>query len=206
MRYFVVGLVLASQIASADPEEYRKPWERAGDVGVSLEIAGGWQRIHTNGITYRAEYLRFAPQIALGRWLYIGAAIQIGHIYGSSGMLDGQVYQPPGSSGFVDESTGTIAAPQALVGARDLIGIVSGAVEIAPTVRWTSASTNSQGLTFTTSVATIELHARADVWATPHLSAGLMVGMDLASVRDFEAGLQLAFHFEPYDTMKPRVP
>ena len=117
-------------------------------------------------------------------------------------MLDGQVYQPPGTSGFVDESTGTITAPQALVGARGLYEIVSGAIEVAPTARWTSASTNSQGLTFTTSVVTVELHGRADWWATPHVSAGIMAGMDIASIRDFQAGLQVAFHFEPYDAMK----
>jgi hypothetical protein len=205
MRFLVVGLVLSTQLASAEPNEgYLKPWERTGDVGVTFELGGGWERIHPNGITYRAEYLRFAPQIALGRWLYAGGAIQMGHIYGSSGMLDGQVYQPPGTSGFVDESTGTITAPQVFVGARGLFEIVSGAIEVAPTVRWTSASTNSQGLSFTTSVTTIELHGRADVWATPHFSAGLMAGMDIASIHDFQAGLQVAFHFERYDTMKKR--
>jgi hypothetical protein len=49
--------------------------------------------------------------------------------------------------------------------------------------------------------ATVEFHGRADVWATPHFSAGVMVGMDISSVRDFQAGLQAAFHFEPYDAM-----
>jgi hypothetical protein len=201
MRYLVVGLVLAGGVASADPDSrYLKPWERENSVGVTLEGGGGWQRVDPNGITYRAEYLRFAPQVALSRWLYIAAAVQYGHIYGSSGTLDGQPYIPPGN-GNLDESSGSLIAAQALVGAHALFGIVSGGFEVAPTGRWTSASSNAQYQTTTTGVTTIEFHARADVWATPNVSAGLMVGMDIASVRDFEAGLQVAFHFAPYDAM-----
>jgi hypothetical protein len=199
MRFLALTLVLLSRIASADPSDYLKPWEREGQVGVSFELGGGWQRVRTNGVTYRAEYLRFAPQVSLTRLLYLGAALQLGHIYSASGIADG-MYVPPGSS-FVDESGGSIVEPQIFIAARGLISIVSGAVEVAPTVRWTSASTNYEYLTTTTSVTTLELHARADIWATARLSAGIAVGMDVASMHDFEAGLQFAFHFEPYDAM-----
>jgi hypothetical protein len=202
MRFLFIGLVLASQVASADPEESLKPWERENHAGVSLEIGGGWQRIRTNGLTYRAEYLRFAPQISLNRWFYVGAAFQFGHIYGSSGTLEGRPYDPVGS--VFDNSTGTDVAAQLLVGARGFFGIVSGALEIAPTERWTSSSGNSANASFTTSASMIEVHGRIDVWASPYFSAGIMATVDTESIHDFEAGLQLAFHFEPYDAMKNR--
>jgi len=200
MRFLFVGLLFASHVASADPDDSLKPWERENHAGVSLDIGGGWQRIRTNGITYRAEYLRFAPELSLNRWLYLGVAFQFGHIYGSSGTLDGQPFDPMGS--LYDDSTGTVVAGQVLAGARGFFGIMSGALEIAPTARWTSSTGNSSYATFTTSAAMIELHGRIDVWATPHLSAGIMVGANTESIHDFEAGLQLAFHFEPYDAMK----
>ena len=88
-----------------------------------------------------------------------------------------------------------------VVGIRDRIGIVSGAFELAPSVRWTSASTNFLDQTFTTTLTTIEFHGRIDVWATPRFNAGLMVGGDLGSRHDLVAGLQLGFHFEAYDRM-----
>lgn len=125
-----------------------------------------------------------------------------------NGMLPAPCSMTPGSlectggSDAYDESTGTIVEPQVFVGVRDRVGIVSGGFEIAPTVRWTTATTNYLNQSFTTSQTTIELHARADVWATPHVSAGLMVGADFNSLHDLEAGLQIGFHLEPYDAMQ----
>jgi hypothetical protein len=68
-------------------------------------------------------------------------------------------------------------------------------------VRWTSASADYLYLITTSSVTTVELHLRGDIWPTPHFSAGVMAGMDSASIRDLMFGVQVAFHFEPYDTM-----
>lgn len=202
MRCVAAGLVVcAVTVAGADPlPESSYAWRKHNTSGTLLELGVGWQQIHTDGITYRAQYLRFAPQVSLNRFLYLGAALQVGHIYSASGARHG-VYIPPGSS-YIEESGGTIFAPQVVLGSRGLIDIFSAAVEVAPTVRWTSASADYLYQTTTTSVTTIELHARADVWPTPHFSAGVMVGMDTASLRDVMGGLQVAFHFEPYDTMK----
>lgn len=109
----------------------------------------------------------------------------------------------PGNN-LVDESSGTIVEPQLFVGVRDLIGIVSGGFEIAPTERRTTASTNYLDQSFTTYVTTIELHARVDLWVTPRLTAGVTVGSDFNTLRNLEAGLQIGFHFEPYDAMMYR--
>lgn len=204
MRYVVVGLVIGmAGSAGADllPES-AYAWRKHNTSGTLLEIGGGWQQTHPDGITYRAEYLRFAPQVSLNRFLYLGAALQVGHIYSASGMRQG-VYIPPDSS-YVEESTGTTFAPQVVLGSRGIIDIFSGAVELAPTVRWTSASADYLYLITTSSVTTLELHARADVWPTPHFSAGVMAGVDTASLHDFMCGVQIAFHFEPYDTMARR--
>lgn len=121
------------------------------------------------------------------------------HCTGKPGTCTG-----PGSN-LVDESTGSIIEPQVFVGVRDLVGILSGSFELAPTVRWTTASTSFLNQTFTTMVPTVELHARMDVWATPHVSAGIVVGSDFDTLRDLQAGLQIGFHFEPYDAMNRRL-
>lgn len=214
MRYVLACLVLGVGVstASADPsEDYLKPWEHTDDSSTLLEVGGGWMRADPDGMTYRAEYIRFAPQLAFKRWFYVGAALQIGRIYGSSGTLNGMLPIPctgnaktctgPGNN-LVDETSGTIVEPQAFLGVRDLVGIVSGSFEVAPTLRWTTASVNFLNQSFTTSVTTIELHARLDVWATPHVSAGIMVGSDFDTTRNLEGGLQVGFHWEPYDAMK----
>jgi hypothetical protein len=202
MRILVAIFVLGAGVASADPSDgYVKPWDRHGDNGVFLEVSGGWQRVDPQGVTYRAEYVRFAPQISLNHYLYLGAALEYGHIYGAYGTPDAG-YQVPIIVQTTDNSLGEILEPQAFLGVRNLIGIFSGGAEIAPTLRWISAGVNSEYMTNAQYQTTIEVHARGDVWATPHFSAGLMVGMDISSIRDFQAGLQIGFHFEPYDSMQ----
>jgi hypothetical protein len=199
-------------VASADPipADRVSPWDQASDSGVFLDVAAGWMRADPDGMTYRAQYLRVAPQVSIHRWFYIGAAFEIGRIYSSYGTLNGMLPAKcsigtgpmcTGGNDLVDQTSGTIAEPQVFVGVRDLIGIVSGGFEIAPTERRTTASTNYLNQSFTTYETTIELHARADVWVTPRLTAGVTVGSDFNTVRNLEAGLQIGFHFEPYDAM-----
>jgi hypothetical protein len=211
--YALAGLVVGVGVASADPPvDTLPPWEQPNNSGVFIDVGGGWMRADPDGMTYRAEYLRFAPQVSLNRWVYLGAAFELGRIYGSSGTLNGMLPSvcsgnikhlgcTAPSSGLVDETSGTISEPQLFVGVRDLIGIVSGGFEIAPTERRTTASVNSLNQSFTTYVTTIELHARVDVWLTPRLTAGVTVGSDFDTVRDLQAGLQMGFHLEPYDAM-----
>jgi hypothetical protein len=204
MRYVLVGLVVASSVggASADPApESHKPWERQNTAGLFFELGGGWARLHpANGLTYRSEYLRIAPGLSLNRFVYLGAAFELGRIYSAYGTKDGAI-ATIASNTFTDEGNGSTLAGQVFVGVRDLIGIISVGGELAPTVRETNAGINFDYATDKTHVTTIEIHGRADVWATPYISAGVMVGMDIASIRDFQAGLQVAFHLEPYDAM-----
>ncbi len=204
MRYVLVGWIVASSIGSvsADPlPESGKAWERPNTAGMFFEINGGWERLHPpNGLTYRAEYLRFAPGISLNHFLYLGAAMQLGHIYSAYGVRDSGIAAIP-SNDFTDEGNGSTLAAQVFLGERHLIGIVAVGGEVAPTVRETSAGMNFEYTADKSYVTTIEVHGRVDVWATPHISAGVMAGMDIASIRDFKAGLQVGFHLEPYDAM-----
>ena len=210
----LVGLVLVGGIgiASADPlPEHLYGWRKPSDSGTFIEVGTGLMSANRDGLTYRAQYLRFAPQVSINRWFYVGAGFQIGEIYKSTGKLNGElpVTCSPGVSmldcipnnPMLDETSGTITEGQLFVGIRDRIGIVSGALELAPTLRRTTASTNALNEAFTTDGTTLELHARADIWATPHFNAGIMVGADTSSRHDLMAGLQLGFHFEAYDDM-----
>jgi hypothetical protein len=45
----------------------------------------------------------------------------------------------------------------------------------------------------------LEGRARLDVWVTPRLSLGGVVGIELDQPRDLSAGLMLGLHFAPYD-------
>jgi hypothetical protein len=230
MRGMLVGLVLGvgASTASGDPTvilpdgptEYRPAettdhgpaWKRAHDSGVFLDVGTGVMSADRLGVNYHAQYLRFAPEISINPWFYVGAGFQIGGIYKSHGALDGMlpVTCSPGPSmgdcipipdQSLSESGGTITDGQLLIGVRDRIGIVSGGLELAPTLRRITASTNSLNEAFTTDGTTLELHARGDVWITPQINAGLMVGANTTSTHDLMAGLQVGFHFEPYDDM-----
>jgi hypothetical protein len=203
MRNALVGFVVASSMgsASADPSPETKPWDQPNSAGLFLDVGGGWERLHPpNGLTYRAEYLRIAPELSLSRYLYLGAAFQLGRIYSAYGTPDSG-FAAVQSNDFTDEGNGSTLAGQVFLGVRDLFGIIGVGGELAPTVRETRAGINFEYASDNSYVTTIEVHGRVDVWATPHISAGVMAGMDIASVRDFEAGLQVAFHIESYDAM-----
>jgi hypothetical protein len=196
----------------AEPTDHLPRWKRQADSGTFIEVGTGVMNAARDGMTYRAKYLRFAPQISINRWLYVGAGFQIGDIYKSTGTLDGMLpvvcSEGPGGrdcipvpSQAIDESKGTLTEGQLLIGIRERFDIVSGAVELAPTLRRVTASTNTENEAFTTDATTLELHVRADLWATPHLNLGVMVGANSTSRKDVMAGLQLGLHFEAYDGM-----
>jgi hypothetical protein len=230
MRNMLLGLVLVGGLGSASadptqivpegPTEYRPAettdhgpaWKRQSDSGTFIDVGTGVMSAARDGMLYRAEYLRFAPQISINRWLYAGAGFQIGDIYKSTGKLDGMlpvICSPGPSMGdcipvpnqAIEESSGTLTEGQLLIGIRDRIGIVSGGLELAPTLRRTTASTNHLNESFVTDSTTLELHARVDVWATPHVNVGIMVGANTTSRHDLMAGLQIGLHFEAYDGM-----
>lgn len=214
MRWgLAVVVVASSNLAYAEPEgDPFANYNRQTDSGVFVDIGGGYERNSPDGITYRSEYVRFAPQVAVGRNVYIGAGFDIGRIFDSYGQMNGMLptqcsgHQGTchGGSNLYDNTTGTVVEPQAFVGVRDMVSIVSGGFELVPTWRWTSASVSWLNQSFTTRQLTLELHLRADVWITPHVTAGLTAGMDYDSFSNLTGGLQIGFHLAPYDLMKER--
>ena len=206
MKYLVAGLVLgAATIASADVlPENSYSWRKPNTSGVFFDVGGGWERIHPpNGFTYRSDYLRIAPEVSINPFIYLGAAFQFGHIYSAYGAPDSAIGAIPENT-FDDEGDGSTFTAQAFLGVRQLIGIISVGGELAPTLRRTSAGLNYAYASDNTNTSTIEIHGRADVWLMSHVTAGVMVGMDFMSIRDFQAGLQVGFHAEPYDAMRAR--
>ena len=213
MRYVAAGLVLGiAGLASADPlPESALEWRKPNTSGSYIEVGAGWMRVDPDGMTYRANYVRFAPQVSIHHWFYVGAAFEVGNIYSSYGTMNGMIpiscsgmngvpCRAPGNN-LLDQITGTIIEPQFFFGARDLIDIVSGSLEVAPSVRWTSSAFSELNQSFTTTELTLEVHGRVDVWATPNFSAGVMVGTQYDTLHDLQIGLQLGYHMEPYDLM-----
>lgn len=203
---FLIGVALVGSTASALAQPAagsQYDWRKPNSAGVFLELGAGWERVHPNGFTYRSEYLRIAPGVSLNRFLYLGAAFQLGNIYSAYGAPDDKGAAVHAND-FMDEGNGSTLGGQVFLGVRDLIGVVSFGGEVAPTFRETSAGLNFEYTADKTSVTTLELHARGDVWLLPNITAGIMIGMDVASIRDFQAGLQVGFHLEPYDAMQNR--
>jgi len=206
MRFLIglLGLVGSTGSVLAQPAAGSQyDWRKPNSAGVFLDLGAGWERLHPNGFTYRSEYLRIAPGVSINHLVYLGAAFEAGNIYSAYGSPDSRG-AAVGANDFTDEGHGSTLAGQVFLGVRDLIGIVSFGGEVAPTFRETSAGMNFEYTADKTSVTTIELHARGDVWVVPNITAGITLGMDVASIRDFRAGLQIGFHLEPYDAMQNR--
>jgi hypothetical protein len=202
MRYLVMGLVFAGSIASAEPgPQTSQQWMRPNTSGVFLDLGGGWERVHPNGYTYRAEYLRIAPAVSLNRFLYLGAAFQFGSIYDVYGAPD-RATAAVHASDYSGEGNGSTFAAQVFLGARQFFGIVAVAGEVAPTIRETSAGLNFEYARDNTYLTAIEVHGRVDVWATSRITAGVIAASGIDTIRDFEVALQVGFHVEPYDAMK----
>src|SRR3978361_2408590 len=113
MRYVLVGWVIVSSPGGAggDPlPESGKAWERPNKAGLFVDISGGWERLHPpNGLTYRSEYVRIAPGLSLGRYFYLGAAIQLGNIYSAYGSPDPALAMIAANT-FTDEGSGSTLA------------------------------------------------------------------------------------------------
>ncbi|HEX7703990.1 MAG TPA: hypothetical protein VF403_24780 [Kofleriaceae bacterium] len=214
----VVASLFIAGTAAADPEIIIGPsdtapvdrgHQRAAFVfqspaqtsGMWLDFGAGVDRVVAgNGNVYNGQFVRFAPLTTIQRHFYIGAEIDVGSFDGtpiptdsaSRGTMTGG-----GSTMTADAQAGTLCAAKAVAGARAMAGIFSGGVELASGIQYTelttTAGTNNVGH------GVIEARGRLDLWFSPHVSIGGMVGTDLTEKNNMTAGLQLGFHFEPYD-------
>jgi hypothetical protein len=203
----VVASLFIAGTAAADPELVIGPSDVAPNAdaayaayasrhqaGMWLDFGVGVDRVAPgNGGVYQGQFVRFAPQAVLSRHFYVGAELDIGRFDGNAVANDSTAARGTGSVMAPSGVTGTTGAAMALVGARATAGIVSGGVELAGGVRIDSV-TNSSMVSTGANGGVIEAHGRLDLFVTPGLSVGGMVGTDLTEKDNMTATLQLSFH------------
>jgi hypothetical protein len=206
----VVASLFVAGTAAADPELVFGPSDTAPSVGrlhvyepatsgMWIDFGAGVARVAPgDGGVYNGQFVRFAPQATLNRHFYIGAELDIGSLDGNAIASDSNAARGAGSIMAPAGVTGTTGAAKALVGARAMAGIVSGGVELAGGVQHATV-TNDSMVSNDSARGVIEAHGRLDLWVSPHLSIGGMVGADLTEKDNMTATLQLGFHFVPYD-------
>ena len=204
----VVASLFVAGTAAADPEIIVGPSDtapvaravyvdqRPPTSGMWIDFGAGVQRIAPgNGSVYDGKFVRFAPLTTIHRHFYLGAEIDVGS-------FDDNATKPTsaarGGSTTMDGVTGALCSAKVVVGARAMAGIFSGGVELAGGVQYTELTTVSLG-TNEIGRGVIEARGRLDLWFSPHVSIGGMVGTDLTEKDNMTAALQLGFHFEPFD-------
>jgi hypothetical protein len=209
MRTSLVMICLFAGSAYADPEivgpsdvaPSHSVFARdshAQPAGMWLDFGAGAASVAPgDGNVYKGSFVRFAPQATINRVFYLGAEINIGSFDtstpASASSARGVGVDTPMSSG-VD---GTVGAVSAVAGARAMAGIFSGAVELAGGVRYTTVRVSNSFNTETQGV--VEARGRVDLWVTPHLSIGGIVGKDLNDTQSMMVGLNVGLHFERFD-------
>jgi len=198
---FVAG---AAGVASAQPSEALviAPPAPASASGMWIDFGAGATRLDPgNGQTYRGEYLRFAPQVTLSRVLYFGAELDIGSFDASEGPANPAAARGEGSTGsgtpMTTQIDGQLGAAKLVGGARLMAGAVSGGLELAAGIRYTTLTEGSASNSVGTGV--VEARGRLDVWVTPHVTVGALAGTDIARRDEATFALNVGFHFEPFD-------
>ncbi len=211
------GVLAAASIASADPDQVDQPtpgthWRPEAKKDVWIDVGLGVQTVAPgDNVRYTGEMIRFAPQAAFGKHFYLGAGFSATRISDTSGSTSyvqcPSNYTDEMCEGLQHDSTssehGTILEPQVVLGLRERAGIFVGAVELAPTMRFTNGNFTKNGLlSVTIAQKTVEAHGRIDAWFTPYLTVGAFAGIDVDSVNNLQAALQIGVHFYPYDIVR----
>ena len=193
----LVGSAFADDVAptAAMYSHHKEP----ATSGMWVDFGGGAERFAPgDGSTYSGQYLRFAPQTTIRRHFYVGAEMHIA-------MFDGD--SPPPTTAALGNSSspmsvalsGSTAGALAIGGVRAMAGVLSGGVELAVGYELTSISGNAVQTWHKSDGAVVQTRGRLDLWLSPHITGGGMVGIDLTDSHNLQAGLQVGFHFEPYD-------
>jgi hypothetical protein len=200
---FVAG---AASLAAAQPSEALviAPPAPPATSGMWLDFGVAATRVDPgDGQTYRGTYVRFAPQTTINRGFYVGAEIDIGSFDASQPVAVDSAARGEGSSGtgmpISTGDSGGLAAAKLVAGVRMMAGAFSGGVELAGGVRYATISSDNGMNTFADDKGVLEARGRLDVWLTPHLTVGGLAGSDLARRDEVTFGLNLGFHFEPFD-------
>jgi hypothetical protein len=182
----ILFLVAFSSVASADS------WTEVGLVRSRLDMGGGHE--------VDAYSVRFAPRVHLRDGFYGGLELDGGRISGDVGVPP--AYRSTGTeTGPTTAVNGEAYSIGALLGMRVRAGSISGGGElVAGFHRADLRDVNGLEVAWINGDETmIEGRARLDVWLTPTLTVGGVVGVELDQPRDLSAGLMLGVHFSPYD-------
>ena len=203
----LVASLLIAGTAAADPgygpsdvqstqAVYNLP---APSTGMWVDFGGGVERVAPgNGGVYSGHFLRFAPQTTITRHFYVGAEINIGSFDGDSVGSDAATARGTGGSTMASDGiTGNLAGAKLVAGVRAIAGRISGGVELAGGIQYTELTTTMGSND--TGRGLVEARGRLDLWVTPHVTVGGMVGADLTNENNLSAGLQVGFHFVPFD-------
>lgn len=142
--------------------------------------------------------LSFSPRIPLKHHLYAGAELDRGDLSGSI-TTPAAFRQTGGEMGPTSDVVGNYTSLRLLLGIRAHAGMISAGGELAAGVH-RAEFTTPLGVELGTVEANstlLEARARMDLWLTPHISLGAMVGAD--DQQDLSAGLVLGLHFSAFD-------
>jgi hypothetical protein len=185
----ILILVACSSVASADS------WTEVGLARSQVDMG--------DGHTVQGYSVQFSPRFNLNKAFYAGAELDGGRISGD--IATPQVFRVNGGE-MAPTSTvnGEAYAIAALVGMRLRAGVISGGGElVAGFHRAELRDARSLELaTVESDTPMLQGRARLDLWVSPQLSVGGVVGVELDDPKDMMAGLMVGLHFEPYDGMR----
>lgn len=182
-------LVAMSATASADPFA-GDSWLELGAMRARIEMPGGHQ--------VQGWALSFSPRLPLKHHLYAGTEIDRGDVAGSI-MTPAAFRESGGEVGPTSDVVGNYTSLRLLLGVRARTGALSAGGELAAGFyrEQFNDPLGQQLATVEANSTQLEARARMDLWITPHLSVGAMVGAD--DHQDLSAGLSLGLHIGPYD-------
>ncbi len=200
----IVLVAATAGVASAQPSAALVVASPVHDdtSGMWLDFGVGATRIDPgNGETYRGHFVRFAPQTTIDRLFYLGAELDIGSFDGPEPVAASAAARAGSTTTYpmAPLDTGSVAAAKLIGGVRMMAGAFTGGVELAAGVRYVSFTNTSGVTTLIDGTGVVEARGRIDLWLSPHLTVGALVGTELVRRDELTLGLNLGLHFEPFD-------
>lgn len=188
LRAIVIVAALGAT-ASADPFA-GDSWLEVGLFRARIAMPDGHQ--------VQGYAVSFSPRLPLKHHLYAGAELDRGDISGTI-TTPAAFRQIGGETGPTSDVVGEFLAVRLVFGVRARAGIITAGGELAAGFHREQFNDplGNQLATVEANSTQLEARARMDLWITPQLSLGAMVGAD--DHQDLAAGLVLGLHFSPFD-------
>jgi len=184
-------LLLAAMCAtaSADPA-VGDSWLELGAMRARIAMPDGHQ--------VQGYALSFSPRVPIRRGLYAGAELDRGDIAGSI-TTPAAFRETGGEMGPTTDVVGKYLSVRVLLRVRARSGMITAGGEVAAGFHREQFNDplGNQLATVEANSPQLEARARMDLWLTPQISLGAMVGAD--DHQDLSAGLILGLHIGHYD-------